>query len=501
MYPIYSSLETLEQRAIFDPAPRGKRKIILSTNIAQTSITVPGIRYVVDCGFVKQKMYDPKTHMDALVVVPLSQAAATQRAGRAGRTQQGKVYRLYSRETFEDMEPNTVPEIQRSSLIGTVLALKKIGIEDVMKFEFIDPLDPELLVAAIKDLFLLGAVDDIGHLTPLGRQLSDFPISPFLSRSLVSAALDFHCSDELLTIAAMMSVEDVFTSPRSKKKQVRADEARARFQDSTGDHITFLNIYDEWKAQDYSRDWCFDNFIHHRAIKNAQKIRDQLSDLMRKLKLPILKCPLTRKNRLDPVPILKSLASAFYVHTGKRHPQRPFYYPYLSSVGGNTDSVSTSDLMALHINPQSALAAHPDSAPEWVIYNDIQYVTRAQMRIVSRIDFSMVRVLLSRVKLMDIAKLAGGKTLHLEPGKPRWVSESGQESTGPSTHESLEFDKVQEIIDEQHHSEMIHTIQGDIPLESHKSAIPESKLNQAAQERERELKKAEYRERYLKRKR
>ncbi|KAH9277328.1 hypothetical protein BASA83_000195 [Batrachochytrium salamandrivorans] len=153
------TLESIDQRAIFLPAPPGVRKIVLATNIAQTSVTVPGIRYVIDSGFVKQKMYDPHTRMDALVVVPISQAAATQRAGRAGRTEHGRVYRLYSRDAFEQMAAATIPEIQRSSLLGTILQLKKMGINDVLNFEFIDPPDPDLVVSAIKQLFLLSAVD------------------------------------------------------------------------------------------------------------------------------------------------------------------------------------------------------------------------------------------------------------------------------------------------------------------------------------------------------
>jgi HrpA-like RNA helicase len=152
---IYSSLETLEQRVIFEPSPPGIRKIIIATNIAQTSITVPGIRYVVDSGFVKEKQYDPKTGMDALLVSPISQAASTQRAGRAGRTENGKVYRLYCKQAFQEMTDTTVPEIQRSSLIGVVLNLLKIGIVDVLNFDFMDPPKPESVIAAIKQLFLL----------------------------------------------------------------------------------------------------------------------------------------------------------------------------------------------------------------------------------------------------------------------------------------------------------------------------------------------------------
>ncbi|KAI8607403.1 P-loop containing nucleoside triphosphate hydrolase protein, partial [Chytriomyces sp. MP71] len=127
----------------------------LATNIAQTSVTIPGIRYVVDCGFVKEKMYDPATGVDALIVVPVSKAAATQRAGRAGRTAPGKVFRLYSKDAFDELETDTTPEIQRSSLLGTVLTLKEMGIKDVLQFQFIDPPERDSLITAMKQLYYL----------------------------------------------------------------------------------------------------------------------------------------------------------------------------------------------------------------------------------------------------------------------------------------------------------------------------------------------------------
>ena len=177
VHPIYSALDTPEQRLVFSPAKKGYRKVVVATNIAQTSITIPGIRYVVDSGFVKEKMFDPQTGVDALLVVPISKAAATQRAGRAGRlnpninilnfigtyfallfhrTAAGKVFRLYSRDAFENMQEDTVPEIQRSSLLGTVLTLKKMGINDILNFDFIDPPDRDQIVTAIKQLYFLG---------------------------------------------------------------------------------------------------------------------------------------------------------------------------------------------------------------------------------------------------------------------------------------------------------------------------------------------------------
>ena len=130
-------------------------------------------RYVIDSGFVKQKSYDPNTGMDALLVVPISQAAATQRAGRAGRTAPGKAYRLYCRESYEQMDEETIPEIQRSSLLGTVLSLKKMGIQDIINFEFIDPPDPLLVTNALRQLFLLEAIDASGRLTSLGTFFSE----------------------------------------------------------------------------------------------------------------------------------------------------------------------------------------------------------------------------------------------------------------------------------------------------------------------------------------
>ncbi|TPX63977.1 hypothetical protein SpCBS45565_g06228 [Spizellomyces sp. 'palustris'] len=501
VYPIFSALETLEQRAIFEATPEGVRKIVVATNIAQTSVTIPGIRYVVDSGFVKQKMYDAQTGVDALVVVPISQAAATQRAGRAGRTASGKVYRLYSREAFEDMEPATVPEIQRSSLIGTVLSLKKMGIDDILNFEFIDPPDPDLVVAAIKQLFLLGAVDEHGHLTPLGHQMSDFPISPFLSRVLISAALDFSCSYEALIIASMLSVEEIFATPRGKKKQSAAEECRRRFDDPSGDHLTLLRIFHEWRDHEYSKNWTFSNFIHFRALQAARKVKEQLTEIMERLELPIVTCEVgdwereTKRLRrvedpdngrirkagicdfgngrhVDSTPILRAFCTAFYVHTAKRHPQRPVFYPYVTSIGANVPTgqqtpggsgMSSAHLMALYLHPQSALSSEDINRLDWVIYNDIQYVNRATMRVSSKIRFDWVDVLMGRLKVVDEERLAGRTPAAREGRRPSIISAVGEvDSKSDESEENdadgqrgkePEFELVHEVIDEMHRVE------------------------------------------------
>ncbi|ORX98339.1 P-loop containing nucleoside triphosphate hydrolase protein, partial [Basidiobolus meristosporus CBS 931.73] len=283
VYPIYASLETFEQKAVFERTPRGVRKVIFATNIAQTSVTIPGIsRYVVDSGFVKQKSYDSQTGMDALLVVPISQAAATQRAGRAGRTQEGKAYRLYSRSAFEKLEADTIPEIQRSSLISTILGLKKIGIKNVVDFEFVDPPDSSLVRNALRQLYYLGAIDDYGRLTQLGDEMNSFPLSPFLSRALIASARQYQCSKEILVIASMLSVEEVFLSPRGEKKQAEAEEARKQFFHRSGDHLTLYNIYMAWRETGYSKSWCHENYLRYRSLSMARNIRDQLIQIMEK---------------------------------------------------------------------------------------------------------------------------------------------------------------------------------------------------------------------------
>lgn len=236
--PVYSALPSEMQTRIFDPAPAGSRKVVIATNIAETSLTIDGIFYVVDPGFVKQKVYNSKTGMDSLVVTPISQAAAKQRAGRAGRTGPGKTYRLYTERAYRDeMLPTPVPEIQRTNLATTVLQLKTMGINDLLHFDFMDAPPVESLVMALEQLHSLSALDDEGLLTRLGRRMAEFPLEPNLSKMLImSVALQ--CSDEILTIVSMLSVQNVFYRP--KDKQALADQKKAKFNQAEGKSILIL---------------------------------------------------------------------------------------------------------------------------------------------------------------------------------------------------------------------------------------------------------------------
>ncbi|KAJ3150109.1 DEAH-box ATP-dependent RNA helicase prp22 [Geranomyces michiganensis] len=492
-HPIFSALETLEQRAIFEPAPEGIRKIVFATNIAQTSVTIPGITYVVDSGFVKQKMYDPDTAVDALMIVPISQAAATQRAGRAGRTAAGKVYRLYSREAFAEMPVATVPEIQRTSLIATVLALKAMGINDVVNFEFIDPPDPELVLAATRQLFWLGAVDEHGTLTQLGAQMSALPIAPSLARALISSAVDFNCSSEMLTTVAMMSVEEPWSSQRGKKKQEQADAARARLAHPMGDHLTLLGVFSAWDASGRDPEWTRERFLHARALRAASEVRMQLADVLAlELRLPIVSCSDDEEqrgkrprhhhhrrrstdslhigidlDRMDPSPILRALCTAFYTNTAKKHRGRNAFYPYSVAHSNHHDNNPSSGstpsspiALTLFLHPQSALA-HDLRSDYYVIYNDVQHAAgRAVMRIASKIRREWVDVLMGRMSVLDGGTEHAPASLALSPSssllaKAVAAPVGADDLNGGDISGGVdpEFEMVREVIDEAHAAE------------------------------------------------
>ncbi|MCJ1303306.1 DEAH-box ATP-dependent RNA helicase prp22, partial [Hypocenomyce scalaris] len=222
--PVYSALPSEMQSKIFEPAPPGSRKVVIATNIAETSITIDQIYYVIDPGFVKQNAYDPKLGMDSLVVTPISQAQAKQRAGRAGRTGPGKCFRLYTEAAFQsEMLPTSIPEIQRQNLSNTILMLKAMGINDLLHFDFMDPPPTNTMLTALEELYALSALDDEGLLTRLGRKMADFPMEPDLAKVLI-ASVDIGCSDEILSIVAMLSVQTVFYRP--KEKQQQADQKK-----------------------------------------------------------------------------------------------------------------------------------------------------------------------------------------------------------------------------------------------------------------------------------
>ena len=286
--PLYSTLAPAAQQRIFaaPPAPsvpggRPGRKVVLATNIAETSITIDGIVYVVDPGFSKQKVYNPRIRVESLLVSPISRASASQRAGRAGRTRPGKCFRLYTEAAFhKELIEQTHPEILRSALSVVVLTLKKLGIDDLVHFDFMDPPAPETMMRALEELNYLGALDDEGELTAVGRAMAEFPLEPQLAKMLIASA-DFGCSNEVLSMVAMLSVQQVFMRPREAAKA--ADAAKAAFAHVDGDHLTLLNAYHAYKQAKEDKDWCWQHFLDARALKSADNVRAQLERIVRRL--------------------------------------------------------------------------------------------------------------------------------------------------------------------------------------------------------------------------
>ncbi|XP_031700120.1 ATP-dependent RNA helicase DHX8 isoform X2 [Anarrhichthys ocellatus] len=359
--PVYSALPSEMQTRIFDPAPPGSRKVVIATNIAETSLTIDGIYYVVDPGFVKQKVYNSKTGIDQLVVTPISQAQAKQRAGRAGRTGPGKTYRLYTERAYRDeMLTTNVPEIQRTNLASTVLSLKAMGINDLLSFDFMDAPPMETLITAMEQLYTLGALDDEGLLTRLGRRMAEFPLEPMLCKMLIMS-VHLGCSEEMLTIVSMLSVQNVFYRP--KDKQALADQKKAKFHQPEGDHLTLLAVYNSWKNNKFSNPWCYENFIQARSLRRAQDIRKQMLGIMDRHKLDVVSCGKAT------VRVQKAICSGFFRNAAKKDPQEGYR--------------TLIDQQVVYIHPSSALF---NRQPEWVVYHELVLTTKEYMREVTTID-------------------------------------------------------------------------------------------------------------------
>jgi pre-mRNA-splicing factor ATP-dependent RNA helicase DHX15/PRP43 len=309
--PLYSSLPPHVQQRIFDPAPANGRKVIVSTNIAETSLTIDGIVYVIDPGFSKQKVYNPRIRVESLLVSPISQASASQRCGRAGRTRPGKCYRLYTEKSFhEDLIKQTEPEILRSNLGSIVLTLLRLGVTDLVHFDWLDPPAPETLIRALELLNYLGALDDECQMTDIGMMMSELPIDPQLSKLLVSSP-KYNCSSEMLTLVSMLSCQNPFLRPLNKRKE--ADEARKEFAHIAGDHLELLNLYYYYKQQ-AEKDvggWCSENFINPRAMKAADSVRAQLERIVQKLGLKIVSTPYEDEQYSNN--IRKAILSGFFM--------------------------------------------------------------------------------------------------------------------------------------------------------------------------------------------
>ncbi|KAI9846131.1 MAG: Cyclin-dependent kinase catalytic subunit [Thelocarpon superellum] len=357
--PIYANLPSELQSKIFEPTPPKARKVVLATNIAETSLTIDGIVYVIDPGFVKENVYNPRTGMESLVVTPCSRASANQRSGRAGRVGPGKCFRLYTKWAFyNELDENTTPEIQRTNLNSVVLLLKSLGINDLIEFDFMDPPPAETLIRALEQLYALGALNDRGELTKVGRQMAEFPTDPMLAKSILAA--DKHgCVEEVLSIIAMLGeASALFYRPKDKK--IHADSARARFTiKEGGDHFTYLNIWNQWVDSDFSYVWARENFLQQRSLTRARDVRDQLAKLCDRVEVSIATAG---ANNL--VPIQKALTAGFFPNAAR-----------LQRGGDAYRTVKTG--MSVHLHPSSTLF---DAPPKWVLFYELVLTSREYMR-------------------------------------------------------------------------------------------------------------------------
>ena len=357
--PIYASLPSELQSKIFEPTPPGARKVVLATNIAETSLTIDGIVYVIDPGFVKENVYNARTGMESLVVTPCSRASANQRSGRAGRVGPGKCFRLYTKFAFyNELDEDTTPEIQRTNLNSVVLLLKSLGINDLIEFDFMDPPPAETLIRALEQLYALGALNDRGELTKIGRQMAEFPTDPMLAKSVL-AADKYGCVEEVLSIIAMLGeASALFYRPKDKK--IHADSARARFTvKEGGDHFSLLNIWNQWVDSDFSYVWSRENFLQQRSLTRARDVRDQLAKLCDRVEVTI-----SSVGANDMVPIQKSLTSGFFPNAAR-----------LQRGGDSYRTVKNG--MAVYLHPSSTLF---QTNPKWVLFYELVLTSREYMR-------------------------------------------------------------------------------------------------------------------------
>jgi pre-mRNA-splicing factor ATP-dependent RNA helicase DHX38/PRP16 len=388
LLPIYSQMPADLQAKIFESAPHNARKVIVATNIAETSLTVDGImyasllyarlktRYVVDTGFCKLKVYNPKIGMDSLQINPISQANSNQRSGRAGRTGPGTCFRLYTEQAYKnEFFVTTIPEIQRTNLANVVLLLKSLNVRNLLEFDFMDPPPQETIMMSMYQLWVLGALDNTGELTALGRKMVEFPLDPSLSKMLIVADT-LGCIAEILTIVAMLSVPSVFYRPKGREDE--SDLAREKFFVPESDHLTLLHVFTQWKANGYRDDWCTEHFIHSKvrfklcgpviyiqAVRKAREVRSQMLDIMKVLKMEYKSCG----TNWDVV--RRCIASSFF-HQAAR-------------LKGLAEYMNVRTGMPCHLHPTSALYGLGYS-PDYIVYHELILTSKEYMMCVTAVD-------------------------------------------------------------------------------------------------------------------
>ncbi|CAF1020682.1 unnamed protein product [Brachionus calyciflorus] len=384
--PLYAALPSGKQLKVFEKAPNGFRKVIISTNIAETSITIKGIKYVIDTGMIKGKLYTPQNNLEMLKVHKISKSQAWQRTGRAGRESSGICYRLYTESEFEKMSLNTIPEILRSNLLSVALQLIALGITDLVNFDFISKPSTEALNSALNDLELLGAVkknfqneniveENVNkkriisynyELTDIGRKMAYFPLDPKLSRCILTAD-KLGCVEEVLKIVSILSVDNVFhAQTNTSNKRDQAEAVRQKFVSADGDHITLLNVYKAFLANKSSAsEWCSENFLDLKNLKLAVEINKQLKEICNRNSIKL------SSSTNDSVKIRMALISGFFMNAAEYQKENEY------------KTITSRQIVQIH--PSSVLF---NSKPACVLFNELVKTNKTYMRDVSVISSS-----------------------------------------------------------------------------------------------------------------
>ncbi|KAK1514068.1 helicase associated domain-containing protein [Colletotrichum costaricense] len=370
--PLYAGLSTEQQMYVFDKPPEGTRKVVFATNMAEASITIDGIVYVIDTGFAKLRAYNPRTGIETLTSTAISKASASQRAGRAGRTRPGKCFRLYTEDAYLALPEVTVPEMQRSNLAPFILQLKALGIDNVLRFNFLSPPPAELMAKALELLYSLGALDDYAKLTkPLGYRMAELAVEPMMAKTLLGAQ-SFGCLSEMLTIAAMTSAggNNVWFHHDGERQQMEL--SRRKFAADEGDHLTLLNAYQAFvtKGRKESK-FCRDHNLNFKTMTRAVSIRGQLKRYLEKFGIAADNEQQQQQQSFGPAgsrqqhqqkhdnstkaeQIRRCLTTGYFAHAARMQPDGTF-----RNVSGET---------TLHAHPSSLMF---NRKADWVIFHEV----------------------------------------------------------------------------------------------------------------------------------
>jgi len=425
--PLYSALPAHAQIKVFDPTPPNTRKVVLATNIAEASITIDGVRFVVDSGFVKLNFFDVRSGLDALITCPTSRASATQRAGRAGRTQSGKCFRLMREVDFISdgyssgagagassstksksvggLMDFTPPEMQRTDISPAVLQLKALGIDDVLHFDFLSPPPVDSMVFALELLYSLHALDDQCRITAMGTAMAEMPVDPRIAHMLLRS-FDFGCGEEALSIAAMCSVEYPFINIRSRGGSGSASEARDKLQKDSesfvvqhSDHLTLLRIYQSFVESGCNQSWCDSISLQYKILHRAHEIRKNLRSVLLRCRRLVVQQQQQQHRQSSSssssqVGITSSssstsadtgcagsggddgggevvLASCGEDYISLRKCLVAGFFSHAARLGHDGQYHTLRGRVTVAPHPQSVVAKH-GAPPEWVVYNEVQ---------------------------------------------------------------------------------------------------------------------------------